>query len=542
VQCAGEWSSTSCNFSGQTLLAYGAEGKYYTATVQGPFDCSTGNTVLGDPNPGISKACYVASTALASTATTSTTTTSSTPTTTATGTTTTTTTTTTSSGSTGTAVNSGTSGVQSSVSFASTTTDFPNPDRGFYGWAGNDFVNGYDSAGVQAAYNAGQRLVMAKIQLNSYRTTDLPDSFLSTLSSRFASLRAAGMKAVPLFNYDFSASGNDATPAQIKRHLEQLKPVLEANADIIPYMRAGFIGAWGEWHSSASGSSCIGTNAGQVSCSSADVNRAIVRDALLANVPSSTQIGFRYPSDLIKWYPTATQQSRAGVHNDCFQAGPTDSYTYTSTSQRTYAQALSDNTAFGGENCNNAETPLRTSCSDILSEGKAYHLAWLNASDWSGFISAWKNGGCYAEVSRSMGYRLQLDAMSHDTQVSRGGSLAVTVDLRNVGWARVFSARKLVVTLKHKTSGATIVGSAGNLRDLPPSATSSSRLSVGVTIPSGAQTGDYDVYLGSPDIFSSTASNPKFSVRFANADNAGSAQTWDAANAMFKTGAAVTIN
>ena len=52
-------------------------------------------------------------------------------------------------------------------------------------------------------------------------------------------------------------------------------------------------------------------------------------------------------------------------------------------------------------------------------------------------MTAWKNGGCYNEVSRSMGYRFQLDAVSHDTQVARGGSVAVAVDLRNVGWARM---------------------------------------------------------------------------------------------------------
>jgi hypothetical protein len=104
-------------------------------------------------------------------------------------------------------------------------------------------VNGFDLASVQSAYNAGQRLVFAKVQLDSYRTSDLPSSFLSSLSARFASVRSAGMKVSLLFNYDFGAGGNDASPAQIKRTSEQLKPVLEANADVIPFMRAGFIGA-----------------------------------------------------------------------------------------------------------------------------------------------------------------------------------------------------------------------------------------------------------------------------------------------------------
>ena len=48
-------------------------------------------------------------------------------------------------------------------------------------------------------------------------------------------------------------------------------------------------------------------------------------------------------------------------------------------------------------------------CSDILSEGAAYHLAYLNISYDTDFINSWKSGGCYDQVARSMGYRLQVD-------------------------------------------------------------------------------------------------------------------------------------
>jgi hypothetical protein len=348
------------------------------------------------------------------------------------------------------------------------------------------------------------------------------------------------MKTTLLFGYDFSGTGNDATAAQIKRHLEQLKPVLAANADVIPHMRAGFIGAWGEWHSSKSGNSC-GYNSGTTSCATADANRAIVRDALLANVPATTQVGIRYPADLMKWYPSPTQQTRLGLHNDCFQSGPSDTGTYQTTEQRTYVKALSLNTAFGGENCV-AETPLRTSCPDILSEGPAYHLAWFNNSDWAGFISAWRNGGCLTQVSGFMGYRLQLDAVSHHTAVSAGGQVMVDVDLRNTGWARLFAARKLVVTLRHRSTGATISAAAGNLGGLAPKATGSTRISVALPVPATADKGDYDVLLSAPDVFALTASDARFAVRFANADNAGAGQTWEAGAARFKAGTTLRVN
>ena len=419
----------------------------------------------------------------------------------------------------------------------------PNPDRGFYGWSGSDFVNSYDSGSVQSAYSSGQRLVLARVSLGSYRYADLPASFLSTLSSRFASIRSAGMKVTLWFAYDgFSGSGADATAAQIKRHLEQLKPVLAANADVIPYMRAGFIGGWGEWHSSQSGNSC-GYNSGSTSCSTANANRAIVRDALLANVPATTQIAFRYPADLQLWYPSASSApARVGMHNDCFLAGPTDTGTYTNSTSRGYAQELTKQGSFGGETCENAESPIRSSCSDILSEGAQYHLAWLNSAYAGSVLNSWKNGGCYTTVSSKMGYRIQVDRVTHGTVVTRGNTMPVSIDLRNVGWARMFVARSLVVTLRNRVTGATITASGGNLGTLPSQATASTRITVNVAVPTSAATGSYDVLLSAPDAFSSTKGDVRFAVRFANADQPDAGQTWNTAGATLSAGTTLRID
>ena len=78
-------------------------------------------------------------------------------------------------------------------------------------------------------------------------------------------------------------------------------------------------------------------------------------------------------------------------------------------------------------------------------------------------LNAWKSGGCYSQVSGFMGYRLQLDSATHDTQVARGGTLPMTVNLRNVGWARMFTDRSLVVQLRHRSTGAIITGGSLNV-------------------------------------------------------------------------------
>ena len=384
--------------------------------------------------------------------------------------------------------------------------------------------------------------MLAKVELNNYRTSDLPAAWLTQLGDNFAKVRAAGLKTTLLFSYDFTAGGKDATAAQIKRHTEQLQPVLAANADVIPFMRAGFIGAWGEWHSSQAGNSCGYNALPSTTCADADANRIIIRDALLANMPATTQIGFRYPLDLQKWYPSATQQSRAGIHNDCFLAGPSDSGTFEDPSSRPYAKALTDQTAYGGETCENAGTPVRNTCADILKEGADYHLAWLSADYAPSVINKWKADGCYAQVSRSMGYRLQLDAASHAPDATAGQSVTVNIDLRNVGWARIFSARKLVATFVNNATGATFNAAAGNLQTLPSQATASTRQTITVPVPASTAKGSYSLHLGAPDVHNATAGDARFAVRFANADDANKGQAWNAASGRFKVGTQLNVN
>ena len=55
-QCAVE--TGTCSFAGTETVAFGAQGKYDYATVTGGTACS--NTVFGDPDQGVSKACYIA--------------------------------------------------------------------------------------------------------------------------------------------------------------------------------------------------------------------------------------------------------------------------------------------------------------------------------------------------------------------------------------------------------------------------------------------------------------------------------------------------
>jgi hypothetical protein len=461
-------------------------------------DCNNAN--FGDPAPGESKVCW--SDVIASTPTTPT-----------------------DGGSTAPPV---TSGSTTSATFSSTTADFPNPERGWYVSPRDSEMTTSTLSSFVSSWNT--RLFLYRIPLDNYRSSALPQSFLDTLNTRFAAGRAAGVKFIVQASYNSDSSGADAPLSLVLQHISQLKPVLAQNADVIPFMKAGFIGAYGEWWGSTNG------------LDTSDTSRTAIKDALLANTPASTIVHFTASSDFAKWSPgnpTGAAAARMGFQNDCFLANDTDAHQFTGLTDpmRDYIKTMTQTTSFGGETCSDVSNPeqRRLTCADILSEGAAYKLTWLGNGGL--FPDSWKAAGCFPQVSRSMGYRLQLDGASHVTTAVKGSTVAVNVNLHNVGWGRMFSKRPLVVTLRNKSTGATITGSAGDLSTVAAGA--SGQFAVNVSIPSGAATGTYDVQISAPDIWSTTAADARYAVRFANADSG--SQLWDATNARFTAGTTLSV-
>lgn len=435
------------------------------------------------------------------------------------------------------------------VALQPTAQDFPNPERGFYRFATDPAQ--ITATSLDYVVQDGQRLVYTPADLGPYRTRDLPASYLSKLNTGFANLRKQGLKAVVRFAYNYPQTeaeylnAQDATLTRVQRHIAQLGPVLQANADVIAVLQAGFIGAWGEWHTSSNN---LTTPA----------RKAAVRDALLKVLPAGRTLQVRTPADLAQWYPqpatvqqalqpTPPAQGRIGLHNDCFLASPDDVGTYfadtaaASSALRTYAQQASGATGAGGETCEPPElAQARMACADILSEGAAYHMVYLNREYYEGFLDRWQAGGCLGEVSRRLGYRLALRTVAHGAVAQRGGALAWSVSLANEGWARPVNPRGLTVFLVDAQGTATALALAGtDLRQATPG--QALQWSGEVTVPPALAPGSYRVHLGAPDPAAALASNPQYAVRFANADDAVTGVQWLPAQGRLALGSTVQV-
>lgn len=437
---------------------------------------------------------------------------------------------------------------QVQVALQPTAEDFPGPERGFYRFA-------TDPARITATsllyvVEDGQRLVYTPADLSTWRTRDLPATYLNKLNTGFANLRKQGLKAILRFAYNYPETeddylnARDATLSRVKRHITQLTPVLQANADVIAVMQAGFIGAWGEWHTS---SNRLTT----------DANKAAVRDALLAALPSQRMLQVRYPADLMLWYssPATLAQllanppapaGRIGLHNDCFLASPDDVGTYfseepaQSAALRTYARQAGAVLPAGGETCYPpVEAQARMRCQDILAEGAAYGMSYLSRDYYEGFFNQWQAEGCMAEVSKKLGYRLQLQTVSHSAAAAPGGALDWSVALLNQGWARPINARALVLYLVSASNQITALPLAGtDLRQATPG--QALALSGSVALPASLPPGSYQVRLGAPDA-APALSQPAYALRFANADQPASGVQWLPALGQLALGTRVQI-
>ncbi len=382
-----------------------------------------------------------------------------------------------------------------------------NPERGFRFAAELD-----ETSSFSTYYEAmGVSLVHAYVRLDDYREQDLPRDFLDDLQTGFDSLRGSGVKVVLRFAYNFGPypdSEPDAGKEQLLRHIEQLTPILQKNADVIAWLQAGFIGAWGEWHTSTNGLDNL-------------ADKQEILFALLDALPEDRIVQVRYPSDIIEMFPEPlrsfgeSNQARVGFHNDCFLSSETDVGTYEKSGELTierdqaYLANLGRFTPTGGETC--AVFPPRTDCEIAMQEMELLHYTEMNQSYHPRVIKGWQRQGCFEEMQKRLGYRLLLTSASFNETVNPGGSLELTVDLENIGFAPLINPRSAFIVL----DGPERYELALELdpRTWQPGASSFSQV---FNLPENLGKGTYTLALWLPDSYETLRDNPRYAVQFAN--------------------------
>ncbi|MGL4608233.1 MAG: DUF4832 domain-containing protein [Trueperaceae bacterium] len=419
------------------------------------------------------------------------------------------------------------------VNYQKDSSNFLNPERGISNpqVSYSDKPKPLESWRLEQSKASGISVINRRYVMVSFRNSAISQSYLDHIQSDLNLVRQYGMKMIIRFSYTFNevSTNNyaDTNMDQMLRHVAQLKPILQKNADVIAFLESGFIGRWGEWNKSTNK---LGdeTNPQNTSEQSRLVN------ALLDAMPKERMITLRYYArkqailgGTAQSSGTAynqSKQARVGHMNDYFTI---DTY---SGSARNYLMQDTLWTVHGGEAIK--LNGSRSGCTSTMAELTDYNWSVMNIPPGD-FSNLWKQGGCYDSILRRLGYRFFLTRATLPKNVKPGSTLSVSLNMSNEGFARPYNPRGLELVLRNKSNNQVTrlaINPGQDVRAYLPGPDESKTLNLNAVVPGNLAAGNYDLFLNLPDPAASLNNRADYSVRLANSN------MWDAASGYNKLG------
>ena len=399
---------------------------------------------------------------------------------------------------------------------------FPNPERGFY------FVQNFKGP-------TATRLSASKIESNrlenrticylgfypkKYMNGDIGEDFLQMVRENMQVLRENGAKCIMRFAYSDGENEKpwDATPEVVQKHIKNIKPILQEYSDVIMCLQAGFVGVWGEWYYTENFVFSPDTP-------EEHALRKEVIDAMLDALPEDRSVGLRTPMFKRMMYADSyrdtltvetaydkSPKARLSGFNDCFGASNTDQGTFGSEATRDYWKRDTRYTLMGGETC---AVSSYCECPVSIKDMEDYHWTYLNIEYNRSVHKVWKDGGCWDEVERRLGYRLSLTDAYH-SEIAAGQDMTLALQIKNTGFAAPMNGRGFEIILVDGNGKKTVYA----FDDVDPRywfANRTVNVEKAIAIPADAA-GKCTLYLNLPDPKPTLHDNPRFSIRLANKD------------------------
>lgn len=408
----------------------------------------------------------------------------------------------------------------SHIPFTESDEVFPNPERGFYSTysAKGTSKTLISASTIQAARLKNKTLFYMGFYPKKYMDGDIADDFLLMVRGNMQILRENGAKCIMRFAYSDGENEKpwDAKPEIVQRHIQNITPILQEYGDVIMTFQAGFVGVWGEWYYTEN-------FVFNPETPEEHALRKEVVDALLDAMPKDRSVSLRTPMFKRMMYAdnyrdtltlaTAYDESdkaRLGGFNDCFGASSTDQGTFDDDATRQYWKRDTRYTFMGGETCavsNYCECPIS------LKDMEDYHWTYLNSEYNLSVHRVWKDGGCWDEVERRLGYRLSFSDVYH-SEFTAGGDFNIAIQVRNSGFAAPMNGRAVELVLVDGNGNKTVYP----FDDIDPRYWFAGRtinIDKVVKIPEDAS-GKCTLYLNLPDPKPTLHDNPLFSIRLAN--------------------------
>ena len=408
----------------------------------------------------------------------------------------------------------------SHVAFTESDAVFPNPERGFYSVSSfkGATASPLTASKIQAIRLENRTIFYLGFYPKKYMDGDIGEEFLQMIRTNMQALRENGAKCIMRFAYSDGENEKpwDPKPEIVQRHIQNIKPILQEYSDVIMCLQAGFVGVWGEWYYTDNFVS------GPKTPEEHALRKEVV-DAMLDALPSDRSVALRTPMFKRMMYASGyrdtltlatayngSPKARLSGFNDCFGASATDQGTFDNDASREYWKRDTRYVLMGGETC--AVSPY-CECDVTLKDCEDYHWTYLNIEYNRNVHKVWKDGGCWDEIERRLGYRLSFTDVYHSTPAA-GEDLTVALQIKNTGFAAPMNPRGVELVLVDGNGTKTVY----TLDDVDPRYWFAGRtinIEKSIAIPADAA-GACTLYLNLPDPKPTLHDNPLFSIRLAN--------------------------
>ena len=421
------------------------------------------------------------------------------------------------------------------ISFTESDSIFPNPERGLFVqiyYTSADLNSHANAATINKNRNSAAKLslYLHSYYLTDYMESDIPQEFLDRLETNMNALREGGAKVVLRFSYKSSMDKKDqpwnASAEWIHKHIDQLTPYLQKNADVIYCVQCGWLGSWGEWYYVDSGFKFNPSKDDDF------VPRWEVLNHMMRAVPESRQIALRIPAYKMRWLkmqgdtamsPLTEAEAHNGSikaricgHNDCFVSSSNDvgtyGMTYGTAKERNFWAEDTKYTIMGGETC---EKTKYSEGPNALKEMAKFHWSYLNRDYREAVTNMWRQDKTMDTILTRLGYRLVLEKAILTPKPKVGQEFKAYFVLRNVGFAAPNNKRDVELVFVDAASGKKYVypQTAADPRFWLPG--EDHKFTLACTLNDMAP-GQYKLYLNLPDPYPSIHDDPRFSIRLAN--------------------------
>lgn len=418
------------------------------------------------------------------------------------------------------------------ITYQASNEVFLNPERGFmHSWEVNSEGDPMLVTSLNNLKNENVSIILRLYYLEKFKLIPLSQKELDLIKTDFTRLREAGLKCVLRFAYTNAQDGTDAPVEIVLAHIDQLKSVITDNKDVIAFVQAGFIGAWGEWYYTTNNLTSA-------------TNKTLILNKLLATFPKEIKIQVRTPKIKQDFLKTTipmnatvgygdSNTARIGFHNDCFMASVDDYGTYQNvTTDKAFVSKEALYVPTGGETCPPSDIPL-ASCSIAEQEMTLLKWTYLNLDYYGPVLEEWKANNCFADFERKLGYRLSLISSSTKKFIALNGVCELNATIKNEGFAPVYNTKNAFLIFKSISNGAIYKKKLGfDVRQIAPNLNYDLKESVNT---SGIPLGNYDLFLKIEDGSTKLADRPEYCIRFANKE------TWESDSGFNKLSQTVII-